>query len=336
MIRTHIHATGTKNPTLPGSMVSVPGILAPGMVNGEAVNLLPYFNGGLMSTNRNGQAVSVNFLDGGGAAPIIANPTSAGAPGSNQEKLFTHLYQFFGKLLGCSQYGNMGFPAYQGGASMYTVHQFMDLDSAQNTWFIEQVGLAASSFGASAADVATVAMSLNNTFNYRCSPAATVIPAQGMQLQSICQNATCPLDPKSTCAAYPNNGAVMMPKAAMSGSMMSGSVASGTMMASATGGAVSQISDNQPQAPTSAAVSQISDHQPQAPTSAAVTQISDHQPQAPTSAAAVSQISDHQPQAPTMAGTPAPASTPQYTGAAAANAVPAALAGAAGIAAYFL
>jgi hypothetical protein len=53
--------------------VVVPGILAPGMVNGTAVNLLPYFNGQLASSNRGGaQGVSVNFLDGGGAAPLIA------------------------------------------------------------------------------------------------------------------------------------------------------------------------------------------------------------------------------------------------------------------------
>jgi len=58
---------GTSNPTLPGSMVKVPGILAPGVYNGEAVNLVPYFDGSLKSTNRNGKAVSMNFLDGGGA-----------------------------------------------------------------------------------------------------------------------------------------------------------------------------------------------------------------------------------------------------------------------------
>lgn len=56
---------GTGNPTLPGSMVNVPGILAPGMYNGEQVNLLPYFNGGLKSTNRGGMPVSLNFLDNG-------------------------------------------------------------------------------------------------------------------------------------------------------------------------------------------------------------------------------------------------------------------------------
>ena len=52
--------------------VKVPGILAPGEFNGTKVNLLPYFNGGLKSTNRGGSAgVAVNFLDGGGATPLM-------------------------------------------------------------------------------------------------------------------------------------------------------------------------------------------------------------------------------------------------------------------------
>jgi hypothetical protein len=49
------------------------GILAPAVYNGEQVNLLPYFNGCLKSTNRNDMPVSVNFLDGGGAAPLMDN-----------------------------------------------------------------------------------------------------------------------------------------------------------------------------------------------------------------------------------------------------------------------
>lgn len=52
----------------------VPGILAAGTYNGTAVNLMPYFNGELKSSNRGGSAgVSVNFLDGGGAAPLQKN-----------------------------------------------------------------------------------------------------------------------------------------------------------------------------------------------------------------------------------------------------------------------
>jgi hypothetical protein len=59
---------------MPNVGVSVPGILAPGTVNGTKVNLAPYFSGALASSNRGGSmGVSVNFLDGGGAAPLMKN-----------------------------------------------------------------------------------------------------------------------------------------------------------------------------------------------------------------------------------------------------------------------
>ena len=64
--------------------VKVPGILAPGIYNGTSVNLLPYFDGGLASTNDGGSSgVSVNFLDDGGAAPLMMNMPANGTT-SNQ------------------------------------------------------------------------------------------------------------------------------------------------------------------------------------------------------------------------------------------------------------
>ncbi|POR32783.1 Uncharacterized protein TPAR_07019 [Tolypocladium paradoxum] len=54
------------NYTMP-NMKAVPGILAPGEVNGVKVDLAPYFSGMLASTNVGGKAQAVNFLDGGGA-----------------------------------------------------------------------------------------------------------------------------------------------------------------------------------------------------------------------------------------------------------------------------
>lgn len=64
--------------------ISVPGILAPGMYNGTSVNLLPYFDGGLASSNRGGSSgVSINFLDDGGATPLMANMPANGT-NSNQ------------------------------------------------------------------------------------------------------------------------------------------------------------------------------------------------------------------------------------------------------------
>ena len=37
--------------------------------------------------------------------------------------LLTHLYQYFGVLLGCSDVGMTGFPAYAGEGSQYNVHK---------------------------------------------------------------------------------------------------------------------------------------------------------------------------------------------------------------------
>ncbi|EAT85211.1 hypothetical protein HBI56_073690 [Parastagonospora nodorum] len=195
------------------NMNAVPGILAKGMYMDKEVNLLPYFDGTLKSSNRGGSSgVSINFLDDGGAAPLMKN-MPANSEKSNQYFLLTHLYQFFGKLLGCSAYGNTGFPAYTG-HSMEDSHRFMNLDPSEMGYFITQVGLAATSFGVSKEDVTTVAEALTKLFNYRCSPAATVIPEQGPTLNSICQNEQCPLDPMAQCSAYPNNGTVMEPMAA--------------------------------------------------------------------------------------------------------------------------
>ena len=61
------------NYTTPNVGITVPGILAPAEYGGEMVNLLPYFNGCLESTNVNNVPSSVNFLDGGGAAPLEMN-----------------------------------------------------------------------------------------------------------------------------------------------------------------------------------------------------------------------------------------------------------------------
>ncbi len=72
------------NYTKPNVGVKVPGILTPGMYNGTAVNLLPYFDAGLASTNDGGDAgVAVSFLDDGGAVPLMMNMPANGT-NSNQ------------------------------------------------------------------------------------------------------------------------------------------------------------------------------------------------------------------------------------------------------------
>lgn len=205
------------NYTMPNVGIKVAGILAPGTVNGTAVNLLPYFTGALASSNRGGSSgVSINFLDDGGAAPLMMNMPANGTS-SNQYKLLTHLYQYFGALLGCSA---MGYPAYTGQGSQYSVHKYMALNVYEVTYFIQQVGLSAASFGVATADITAVGTALNNLFGYRCAPPAVVIPSQGAQLQAICIADNCPVAPMPTCAAY---APVMRPANATSPATMSGS-----------------------------------------------------------------------------------------------------------------
>ncbi|KAG0648269.1 hypothetical protein D0Z07_5234 [Hyphodiscus hymeniophilus] len=180
----------------------VPGILAKGTVNGTEVNLLPYFSGGLASSNRGGaMGVSVNFLDDGGAAPLMKNMPSNGNS-SAQYLLLTHLYEYFGVLLGCSMQGGADYPGYLGHASMYEVHKFMDLSYAEVTYFISQVAASAASFGVATDDLTIVGTALNSAFNVRCAPPTTIIMSQGAQLNSICIDDTCPTAPNATCASY--------------------------------------------------------------------------------------------------------------------------------------
>lgn len=223
------------NYTKPNVGVSVAGILAKGTYNGTEVDLLPYFDGGLASSNRGGDSgVAVNFLDDGGAAPLLLNMPS-NTNSSNQYLLLTHLYQYFGSLLGCSA---AGFPPYAGHASMAAVHRFMDLDQNEVGYFIEQVGLAAASFGVAKADVTYVGTALNALFGYKCSPPSTVIPAQGAQLNSICVADSCPLAPNATCSQYPTESHAAVANASLAGifanSTSGAASATGSMTASST------------------------------------------------------------------------------------------------------
>ncbi|KAH8835858.1 hypothetical protein DL96DRAFT_1732902 [Flagelloscypha sp. PMI_526] len=199
LVNTAVIGNYTSNP---GSMVAVPGILNPnGTVDGKKVNLVPYFSGALSSSNVNDVATAVNWLDDGGAAPLMANKPANGTS-SNQYTLLTHLYSYFGGALGCTQYGKDKFPAYSGSGSQYSVHKYMALSNAEVTYFITQVGLSAKSFGVSDADVTSVGSLLTNTFGQRCAKPAPVIPDQGNQLQSICTENDCPQADGGDCSAY--------------------------------------------------------------------------------------------------------------------------------------
>jgi hypothetical protein len=142
------------------------------------------------TTNRGGTPVQINFLDGA----------------NNTNTLLAHLYQFFGGLLGCTA---AGFPQYEGVADMFTVHKFMGITLAQNTYFIQQVGKAATALGVTDADVTTIATVLDGVFNMRCSPILTATDGVPSFLvgtnPSICTDVkTCPVDANSvdtTCSS---------------------------------------------------------------------------------------------------------------------------------------
>ncbi|MCJ1463417.1 hypothetical protein MMC07_002024 [Pseudocyphellaria aurata] len=214
------------NYTKPNVGIMVPGILAPGTYNDTDINLLPYFNGALKSSNRGGDiGVAINFLDDGGAVPLMMNKPSNGTE-SQQYKLLTHLYEYFGVLLGCSLVGTPGYPAYSGQNSQGRVHKFMNLNEYELGYFITQVGLSAASFGVSTEDVTAVGHALAKLFAYRCAPETVVVPSQGPHLQSICQADTCPLSPNDTCSAYPSSIEPAVANATLAGGEGSNSTSS--------------------------------------------------------------------------------------------------------------
>ncbi|KAH0550951.1 hypothetical protein GP486_007685 [Trichoglossum hirsutum] len=149
--------------------------------------------------------------------------------------------------------GTTDYPAYNGVASMYDVHKFMNLDAYQIGYFIQQVGLAAASFGVAKEDVEAVGMTLDKVFNKRCSPATAAIPALGPQLESMCIAPSCPLDAMAACSLYERNGTGSPPKVA--NASLAGN-ASSTAGASPTAGSTTSPSASKPPATTGAAAAE--------------------------------------------------------------------------------
>ncbi|EWC44248.1 hypothetical protein DRE_01074 [Drechslerella stenobrocha 248] len=190
------------------SNVAINGVLLPGTYMGEEVTLLPYFNGGLISSNRGeapGTPTAINFLDDGGVAALSQGKPSYGQT-SNQYKVFSHMYQFFGGLLGCSRYGQDGFASYQGNSKMYEAHKFMNLKPLQLGYFIQQVLLSTEALGFEPGDTQAFGSQLNNTFGRRCSPRQAVLPDTKPDLQAMCVDISCPLAEEPICRAYNNFG----------------------------------------------------------------------------------------------------------------------------------
>lgn len=116
---------------------------------------------------------------------------------------------------------------------MYQVHRFMDLGPAELGYFVQQVALAASSFGVAEDDIKAVGMALNTLFGMRCAPPATAIKSQGNQLQAICVDKSCPLAMDAMCSKYdnPDNGGGMGSSVSSSMSMSMTMAPTGTTVA---------------------------------------------------------------------------------------------------------
>jgi len=73
------------NYTTPNVGIPVHGFASPGVQDGVAVNLLPFFTGAMLTTNPGGDGnvgVSKLFLDDGGPTPLQMNMSSNGTASS--------------------------------------------------------------------------------------------------------------------------------------------------------------------------------------------------------------------------------------------------------------
>lgn len=219
---------------VPGAPDNSTGIFNNSTFGGFPVYLRPWFDGSKQSSNQLGSPIAVDWLNGGGLDPIVAflNDSRGSielTSDSNQEyvvlslrerhgtpileslsvmltskrgrSLFNHWYTAFGHIYGCTLVSSFPTTSTAGGQTMdvaYT-HKFMDLNSSDVGYFIEQITVASQFYGFSSQDATTLSGSLNAKYNVRCSPAV-----DGM-LYSICQDTECPLaEPSADCDAYVN------------------------------------------------------------------------------------------------------------------------------------
>jgi len=191
------------NYTQPNVGIAVTGVAGISVFNGTTVDVITYFDAALYSTNdgTTPHGVAKNFLDDGGATPLMNSMASNGNMSSAQYKLITHVWQYFGVLLNCSLQGNDDFPAYEGRQSMYEVHKYMDVTAYEQGWFVDQLTLAAASIGFTAADTTIWFNTMTGLFSSRCS-LPTAVGYQSPQLQAICISSDCPLAENSDCSLY--------------------------------------------------------------------------------------------------------------------------------------
>jgi len=218
---------------LPNVASTITGIFNPGSFDGTPVDLQPWFNGSKESTNLNDQAVGINWLDGGGTAPLFSflkgeTQNLTFPNGTKEERLFSHWLSAFQHIYGCTLPTQQ--PASPGGQlDLAYVHKFMDLNHTDIGHFIDQLTLSSQHFNFSDNDAQSLDTQMNAQFNVRCAPPV------GTQLYSLCQDDSCPLAfPSPDCAAYSNLGPSGIP---VTNSGSSGSAATPTPSSTASSSA---------------------------------------------------------------------------------------------------
>ncbi|KAI0118725.1 hypothetical protein GGR51DRAFT_130652 [Nemania sp. FL0031] len=217
---------------LPDASDDSTGILNQGSYNGLGVNLRPWFDGSKPTTNLNGQAVGINWLNDGAQEPLMAflNGSTSSVQfdtGSNEDRLFNHFYVAFGRIFGCTLSETFPNATQTGQLSPAYVHKYMNLNQTDLSHFINQLIVSTKYYGFSDDDANTLSTFMNSRYNVRCAPAING------QLYSICQAAECPLAaPSPDCNAYVNIG----PGANSSSTGGSGAVPTSSSTSTSSGG----------------------------------------------------------------------------------------------------
>lgn len=104
---------------------------------------------------------------------------------TDESRFVTHLHEYFGYLLRCSEYGNTAH-RYSGDTRMYHVHKYMTYSNFEETYTNLQFVLSAASLGFQRQDLGAIGGLLEWLFSKRCSPPKSIPYWAEPALQAIC------------------------------------------------------------------------------------------------------------------------------------------------------
>ncbi|KAF3906099.1 hypothetical protein ABW21_db0208881 [Orbilia brochopaga] len=162
------------------------GILRSGRYNGHSVDVLPFFNGAYVSSNRDNEPAAVNFLDAmtgtckgykshfKRSKDVDISPfTPAGCPNArryartSQGRMRTQMERYLAKILRCDIAPPL-LPAYDG-RGLREAHKFMAVTDAELGYFVRQIEHAMIYIGVSPADSHAVGRTLRVDFEAQVS-----------------------------------------------------------------------------------------------------------------------------------------------------------------------